>query len=105
MRYKDGVIMYNMHCEIDRICKDGGPLDQYFHAKLGRDCWVTSGREGKHMRLSLHWKGKAIDVRTWGLTDSEGYIAAADIKKLIGTAFDVIYEEDPDHMHIEYDPK
>lgn len=105
MRYKEDVIMYNMHRQIDRICLDDGPLDQYFHAKLGRDCWVTSGRNGRHMKRSLHWKGRAIDIRTWGLSDPEGYIAAKDINKLIGSDFDVIYEEDPDHIHIEWDPK
>lgn len=102
MRYKNGVIVYNMHPRIEEILQDDGCLDQYFREKLGRDCWITSGRGGQHMDLSLHWKGRAIDIRTWGFNDAQGRQAALDISELIGPDFDVIYEGD--HIHIEYDP-
>jgi len=104
MRYKDGVIMYNMHPEIDRLLLDDSALDQYFLRKLNRECVVTAGRNGRHMKKSLHWKGRAVDIRTWGLTDAEGYQAAHQLGVILGDDFDVVYEEDPDHMHIEYDP-
>lgn len=70
---------------------------------------VTSGYEGHpsdgvHRPDSLHYKRRAIDLRTRD-------VDAARVKeyfcpmaaKLLGSDFDVVLESN--HVHIEYDPK
>ncbi len=66
---------------------------------------ITSAWDGKHSPQSLHYAGRAIDLRTWYLDDAEA--TAASLHRLLnrhyGPVFDVVWE--PDHIHLEYDPK
>lgn len=95
--------------------KEGATIEgcqwQMFHAalvaeivfkKYGTECVVTAGTDGKHMQDSLHYKGLAIDVRTFMVAGRELAIRN-QIKELLGPAYDVVIEKD--HIHIEYDPK
>lgn len=70
---------------------------------------ITSGTEGRHMNGSKHYKGLALDFRTFHVPksghDGEGYIRQIKInldKKLKG--YDIVIHK-KSHMHIEYDPK
>ena len=66
-------------------------------------CVITEGTGGKHGVGSLHYVGQAIDLRIWGLTESEKRTLLADITKSLSKQFDVILESD--HIHVEFQPK
>ncbi len=77
----------------------------------GRLAIITSAREGKHGRDSLHYEGRAIDYRTndlrrHALVDYRDRVAAE-----LGPDFDVVLELDDEHdrrnehLHTEFDPK
>lgn len=68
-------------------------------------CVITSAWDGKHSVKSLHYVGKAIDLRTWYLRDAEFFAEALQhhLDSIFGDFFDVVFE--PDHIHLEYDPK
>ena len=72
------------------------------------DCtvWITSANDSKHMATSLHYKNRAFDVRIWniaGNTKAEAALWVTRLKATLGKDYDIILE--PDHIHIEYDPK
>ena len=62
---------------------------------------VTSGKDGIHSKNSLHYVGRAIDIRTRDMK-LPAY-TARKLKIALGNNFDVILESD--HIHIEFDPK
>jgi len=73
-----------------------------------KECWVTSGNDGKHMVGSMHYMGRALDFRTknWPM-DRESHILA-EIRKGLGDEFDCLLEcmgTPNQHLHIEYDPE
>ena len=62
---------------------------------------ITSGNDGKHMRNSLHYENKAIDIRTSDMKNPE--LTAKLIQLTFVEELDVVMEKD--HIHIEYQPK
>jgi hypothetical protein len=70
--------------------------------KYGTECVITAGTDGKHMADSLHYKGLAIDVRTFMVPGRELAIRN-QIRELLGPDYDVLIERD--HIHIEFQPK
>jgi hypothetical protein len=73
-----------------------------------KECWITSGLDGKHGDDSLHPEGKALDFRTrnWPMGKKKNIVT--EIKKALGSDFDVVFESEgkpQEHAHIEYDPK
>ncbi len=62
---------------------------------------ITSANDGKHMTNSLHYKNKAVDLRTRDMKNAK--VCGWKIKQYLGKDFDVILEKD--HLHIEYEPK
>lgn len=79
-------------------------FDKYRHALV-----VTEVTGGKHMEGSLHYKGRAIDIRTNHIRDrSEKGSLIGEIRYALGDDFDVVFEAENaanEHLHIEYDPK
>lgn len=69
---------------------------------------VVSTTDGKHMDGSLHYEGKAFDMR---LSPKHGYswkeieAITTMTKRRLGKDFDVLFERNPYHLHVEYDPK
>lgn len=61
---------------------------------------ITSTYEGNHSAGSLHYANQAYDIRP--PTRQPGKVLAL-IRAELGPDFDVVVE--PDHWHIEYDPK
>ena len=51
------------------------------------------------MNGSLHYQGKAFDLRTWHVIEE----VAKQLRTYLGKDYDVIVEKD--HIHVEYDPK
>jgi len=95
LKLKPGVIWTDMHPAIEASTFN---VDNIYK-ELGSELVVTAGRDGKHMEGSLHYVGRAYDVRTWNLLD----VIVQRIKKELGPNFDVVREDD--HIHIEFDPK
>lgn len=62
----------------------------------GLDFYVTSRQEGNHSSGSLHPDGNAEDFRKQS-------VPFEDIVKVSGPDFDCL--DEPDHYHVEYDPK
>ena len=70
---------------------------------LRRDLTVTSITDGKHSANSLHYQGKAVDLRNRDLEDHQQEVAVQELRRHLGSAYDVVLE--PTHIHVEYDPK
>ena len=62
---------------------------------------ITSGNDGAHKTGSLHYKNRAIDIRTRDMNFPTEVWAKISLK--LGRNFDVINEVS--HIHIEYDQK
>ena len=117
MNIKHGASIARLSNEIASII----PVIDYLYKELyqtrNEGFTLTSGSEGHHLEglhkpSSLHYPfncpeklGRAIDIRTRDLTDSEVSILASLIKSNIGKNFDVIIENNPKHIHVEYQPK
>lgn len=81
--------------------------------KIGLICKVVNGKEyvmtitstndGKHMNKSLHYRDRAIDIRTRDMEPANRILTQVYLKRWLGVNFDVILESD--HIHIEHDPK
>ena len=69
---------------------------------------VTSVLDGEHMDGSLHFRGRAMDLRAKHIAEHHRDIALAALRKNLGTEFDVLLEgrgTDNVHFHVEHDPK
>lgn len=65
---------------------------------------ITSGIDGVHKEGSKHYSLNAIDVRLNNFPTAKSKLIFQDqIKARLGAGYDVVLE--PDHLHIEYDPK
>ena len=73
------------------------------YAARGRDLWITSGNDGKHLPNSKHYDGQAIDIRTKNLDQHEVAGVVEAIRVRLNDEYDIVLETD--HLHIEYDPK
>ncbi len=67
------------------------------------DLIITSLKDGEHKQGSLHYKGLAVDLRTWNLLPAERGTAAARLRVALGPEYDVVLEST--HIHVEFDPK
>jgi hypothetical protein len=80
------------------------------YARTPQRLVVNSAEDGEHMEGSLHYDGKALDLRVWELEDHEA--TAAEIQGRLGEDFDVVAEwrtaengdRVPSHIHVEKDP-
>lgn len=106
VRFKRGVVAWDVYHELHYVLRHGGVLDRIFKEHAGRHCIVTSVCDGQHMKNSLHWEGKAADLRANDLEEDVQLAILADIKEELGPNFDVILHGVGAniHYHIEYDP-
>jgi len=67
---------------------------------------ITSGIEGKHSHSSDHWKGMAMDFRTWAdLTGKQLSRVVKDslrveLQRLLGDEYYILVEGN--HLHVSY---
>ena len=73
------------------------------YARHGYPCTITSASDSKHGPNSLHYKGKALDLRTRNVPEELRQGLRDEIANALGPQFDVVLESD--HMHMEFDPK
>lgn len=67
------------------------------------ECVITSGSDGKHGPNSLHYSGRALDLRTNHLRAESVHPIYMKLKQALGEQFDTVLESD--HIHIEFQPK
>ncbi len=96
---------YVKGAELTPIVKALVLADTIFKRLVGRELIITSMLDGKHMANSLHYKGLAFDCRTRDLAPQHIPVLVSELRNELGPDYDVIYETDPPHIHIEYDPK
>lgn len=101
VKVKDGVVIKEFTKYIFEMIKILFVLSDEFQ----KDMIITSVYDGVHKPNSLHYKGKAIDIRTTHLTKEEKEKVLKRLKELLGNDYQVIFETSPEHIHIEYDPK
>lgn len=97
---KTGVKFHNMD---ENICKAVYICDDVYQRFAADGVVITSARDGTHMQNSLHYQGKAVDLRIWTVPTHQHNLLVAAIKDSVGPDFDVVLEKD--HIHLEYDPK
>lgn len=71
----------------------------------GYDCIVTSINDGVHMASSKHYSGQAIDYRWWHVEPAHQKALYADLRDSLGSDFDVVLENEPVHLHVEWHQK
>jgi hypothetical protein len=71
------------------------------YRKYGAEVVITSAKDGKHSAHSLHYKGRALDLRTWNLAGREMQVRD-ELQAALGDDYDVVLESD--HIHMEHDP-
>jgi hypothetical protein len=98
--YKGGVQHYNMAHE---LTSRYDAIDEIHKRIVGREAVITSARDGLHMKNSLHYQGKAIDLRTYDMKPGGAEAVVRELRVTLGRDFDVVLESD--HIHLEYDPK
>ena len=100
MRLKAGVQWSRMDPSMEHAWD---VLERVTREVCKRDGIITSARDGKHSGNSLHYDGKACDIRTRDLGHELTTKYAAALVTALGADYDVVVESD--HIHLEYDPK
>ena len=99
MSNKSGVKIGGVSAEIAFVMVD---IADVFRSR-GAEFVVTSVMDGKHMDGSKHYTGHAVDLRVRSLPAALRVEIADDLRRRLGAEFYVVIE--PDHIHVEFDPK
>ena len=103
MRLKDGVKLLGIRPEM----LVGLQIADTVYKAAGRELTVTSVSDGKHMRASAHYSGRAADLRINDVPQVDRSGIVISLKMALGAEFDVIHENiglATEHVHIEFDP-
>lgn len=76
-------------------------IEAAYQAQGAGEAVITSTYEGSHSPASLHYVHRAVDVRLPPSSLRERVLL--ELRKRLGSAFDVVLEVD--HIHVEHDPK
>lgn len=102
MKIKQGVDVKGIQPEILL----GLEICHFVFTKRGIPLTITSCADGKHGTNSLHYRGRAVDIRLPSRTSDEPEIDLAvlvECREALGEQYDIVLESD--HLHLEYDPK
>lgn len=98
------LLKYGVNPIFDKIVTDKlGMFDKISQSVCGREAIITSGNDGQHMKGSIHYKAKAIDLRTRDMSEHQKDHMVTRLKTELGDDWDVIKEKS--HIHLEFDPK
>ena len=99
MQFKDGVRWSsNVH---PSLWFARAVLDSVTQKAVGRPAIITSVLDGTHSANSLHYEGRALDLRTRDLTAEQIEEYATALRSGLGQGWDVVVEKT--HIHIEWD--
>lgn len=99
MKYiKDGVKAKDVKLQII----DALLIMQLVLQRFNYDLVVTSLSDSKHKDTSLHYRGYAVDIRTRDMKVQDVPTVVRECRLALGRDYDVVQE--PDHIHVEYDP-
>ena len=118
MRVKDGSVNI---ADLEQVVKDALSVIEKARASALKvlssgEMVITSGKDGKHGKDSLHYKGRAVDLRTRDFTD----MWAQYLRNALSKDWDIVIEPGATmkcpkcsqiipvpapHLHAEYDPK
>jgi hypothetical protein len=110
MKFKPGVSIVGIQPE---LVLGLVVAERAFHAVFpfqnGYEMVVTSVCDGEHRPGSLHYLGRAADLRCncFGETDVRRWHAELTLA-LVGLGFDVVWEDrgaPNEHLHLEHDPR
>src|SRR5574342_91634 len=97
---KPGVLFEDIHSRII----DALPIIDAICVKHGIPFVITAARDGVHKANSLHYVGRAIDIRTRDLPPLSRPEFHFDIQTALGSDYDVVLETKSPHVHVEFDP-
>ncbi len=98
-QFKAGVQHHNMADELTRHYHKIDDIHRYW---VKREAVITSARDGQHKSNSLHYQGKAIDLRISDMPPGRERDVVRELQRALGSDFDIVLESD--HIHLEYDP-
>lgn len=84
------------------------PIIDMVFSNHGVECIITSANDKTHMLGSLHYKDRAIDLRSHDIPNGSEEVVVNEIREAVGFDYDVILEDRDtpnEHIHIEFDPK
>lgn len=64
---------------------------------------ITSILDGKHSTNSLHYEGRAFDIRTHDKSEAVNKHLFNELKRELDFICDIVFEKD--HIHVEFQPK
>ena len=100
MKFKQGVSIFGLRDEMFFAIEQ---IDKILFSS-GYEATVTSAVDGTHSTNSLHYDGRAIDIRIRDLPASYSAEAVTrDIQERLSDDYDVVLEDN--HIHIEWQPK
>ena len=100
MRFKDHTIGLQSLCPqivlaliiVDQVMK-----------QCGQEALITSINDARHSKTSLHYDGKAVDLRSRWFSHPENVLALC--KDALGNNPDIDLILESDHFHMEYQPQ
>jgi len=98
VKLKDGVSLVGVQWQMFKAAI----IAEAVYREYGTELVITSANDGKHKEGSLHYKGLALDLRTWTLNGRE-VMVHAKLQRALGDQYDVVLEKD--HIHVEWDVK
>ena len=102
MRTKQGVDLNGFDWEVMKEAIDYADIFNIIHG-FDHGCVITSALDGDHMHGSLHYVGRAMDLRTRHLKPHQRIAYSRFMSYMLRDDFDIVLENS--HMHVEYDPK
>jgi hypothetical protein len=100
MQIKEGASLQGLQIEMRPVLKAADAVWK----ENGQELVVTAGTDGTHSAGSLHYYGRAIDLRTRYFSDEERELVFNSLKSILpDSLYDVINHST--HIHVEYDPK
>jgi len=100
MKVKDETVnIWGLEVCMQRVLKEAEALWK----ENGEELVITSARDSIHSAGSLHYYGRAVDLRTHYFGENTRSQIAEELQDILGDDYDVILHST--HIHVEYDPE